>query len=154
MSLTKMKEFTLAIRIPGWARDQPVPSELYYYLNNNIIEITIKINGKLIDFKEEKGFVNIKRIWESGDTIDLNISMPIRRVLCNENVEENIGKVALEKGPIVYCAESVDNKVDSIFELKLNDNDNLKVEYRKDILGGVNIVSNKYLILPSTRCSY
>jgi DUF1680 family protein len=148
LSLAQMKEFTIAIRIPGWARDKPVPSDLYYYLKNKIVEIIIKINGKIIDFKEEKGFVNIKRLWKNGDMIEINIPMPIRRVLCNKKVEENIGKVAIERGPIVYCVEGVDNKVDSIFELGLNDNDNLKSKYSKDILGGVKIVSNKILFIP------
>ncbi len=148
LSLNQKKEFTLAIRIPGWARDKPVPSDLYYYLNNNIIEINIKINNEEINFEVEKGFVNIKRVWENNDVIELNLPMPVRRVLCNEKVEENIGKVAIERGPIVYCVESVDNKGVSIFNLSLSDSDDLKSEYHDDILGGLSIICNKLNLIP------
>ncbi|MFX0002695.1 MAG: glycoside hydrolase family 127 protein [Candidatus Hodarchaeota archaeon] len=148
LSLTQMKEFTMAIRIPGWARDKPVPSNLYYYLKNNKNKIIIKINDERINFEVEKGFVNIKRVWKNNDFIELKILMPIQRVLCDERVQENIGKVAIERGPIVYCAENIDNKVDSIHNLSLNDNDTLKQEYRDNLLGGINIISNDLYLIP------
>ncbi len=74
--------------------------------------------------------------------------MPIRRVLGNSNIKENIGKIAIERGPIVYCIESVDNEVDSIFKLTLNDNDILVNEYCKDILGGITRISGKMNFIP------
>jgi len=148
ISLAQTEEFTIAIRIPGWVCDKPVPSDLYSYLRKNKNTTIIKINGKIIDFELEKGYAIITHVWQDNDVIELNIPMSIRRVLCNNNVEENLGKVAIECGPIVYCIESVDNKVDAIFKLKLNDNENLKVKYQIDLLGGVNIVSNKILFIP------
>ncbi|MFX0039829.1 MAG: glycoside hydrolase family 127 protein [Promethearchaeota archaeon] len=148
LSLSKKKEFTIAFRIPGWTRDKPVPSDLYYYLKINRREVIIKINNEEINFKEEKGFVNIKREWKNNDIIELNIPMPIRRVLCNEKVKENIGKVAIERGPIVYCAEDIDNNVDSIHSLLLRDSDILKQDYRDDILGGINIIFNELYLIP------
>lgn len=146
--LIQSKEFTIAIRIPGWARDKPVPSNLYSYLRKNNNTTIIKINGKIINFELEKGYAFIRRVWQDNDTIDLCIPMPIRRVLCNENVEENIGKVAVERGPIVYCIENLDNQVDSIFKLTLNDNEFLKTEYFKDILGGITRISGRIIFIP------
>jgi len=148
LNLSQKTKFTIAFRIPGWARDKPIPSDLYYYLKNNLSEVIIKINKEEINFKVEKGFVNIKRVWKNNDTIELNIPMPIRRVLCNDNVQKNIEKIAIERGPIVYCAESIDNKVDSIYNLTLSDSDTLKHEYHDDILGGLNIISNKLYLIP------
>jgi DUF1680 family protein len=145
---SQKKEFSIALRIPGWARNKPIPSDLYYYLNRNNFKPIIKINHELIDFKVENGYAEIHRVWQDNDLIELNIPMPIRRVLSNKKVEENIGKVAVERGPILYCIESIDNKRDSIFNLSLDDDDKLRSEYREDILGGVIIVFNKLNLIP------
>ncbi|MFX0022099.1 MAG: glycoside hydrolase family 127 protein [Candidatus Hermodarchaeota archaeon] len=145
---TQTKEFSMAIRIPGWARDKPVPSDLYSYLRKNDTPTMIKINGEIIEFELKNGFALITRVWQDNDIIELNIPMPIRRVLCNSNVEENIGKVVVERGPIVYCIESIDNEVDSIFKLTLNDNDVLETEYFNDILGGITRITGKINFIP------
>lgn len=142
------REFSIALRIPGWARNKPVPSDLYYYLNRNDVKPIIKINHELIDFKVEKGYAKIHRVWQDNDIIELNIPMPIRRVLSNKKVEENIGRVAIQRGPILYCIESIDNKLDSIFNLYLDNDDKLRSKYREDMLGGVSIVFNKLNLIP------
>ena len=144
----QMIEFELAIRIPGWAQNEPVPSDLYYYLKQADLDIDLKVNNKVIDFHIEKGFVKIQRRWKDNDTIELNIPMPIRRVLSHKKVEENAGKIAIERGPIVYCIESIDNKVDSIFNLLLDDSAELKAEYRNNILNGIIIISGKMHFIP------
>ena len=141
ISLPQMREFIIAIRIPGWAQNRPEPSDLYYYLKSNDLEVSIVINNKLVDFEIEKGYVKIQRAWRDNDTIELNIPMPIRRVLSHEKVEDNARKVATERGPIVYCSESIDNKGDSIFNLLLKDTAELKAEYRDDILNGLVIIT-------------
>ncbi len=137
VSLTQKKEFVIAIRIPGWAQNKPVPSDLYHYLTPNNKEINLKINNELIEFQIENGFAKIQRIWKDNDTIELNFPMPIRRVLSNPKVKENYDKVAIERGPIVYCIESVDNEVESIFNIKLNDNVLLEEKYQSDLLNGI-----------------
>ncbi len=141
ISLTQMKEFTIAIRIPGWAHNKPVPSDLYYYLTPNNLELSIKINDELIEFHIKNGFVRIQRTWKDNDTIELSIPMPIRRVLSNPKVKENIDKVAIERGPIVYCIESIDNEVKSIFNIKLNDNTLLEEKLHSDLLNGIVIIT-------------
>jgi DUF1680 family protein len=141
-------EFTLAIRIPGWAQNKPVPSNLYYYMQKEKIKTKIKINSKSVDFHTEQGFAIIHRMWKDNDIIEINIPMPIRRVLSNKNVEDNAGKVAIERGPIVYCIESVDNNVESIFSISLSDNAILKPEYRNNIVDGIFISSGDIDFIP------
>ena len=98
------------MRIPTWARsDEFVPGGLYPYKQPKQAEVELSVNGQKTDFKMEKGFAVIKRDWKPGDVVELNIPMPVRFVDCIPEVSENIGKTAVTRGPLVYCAEEVDN---------------------------------------------
>ncbi len=144
-------DFTIKVRIPGWAQNEPVPSDLYTFLRESDNKATLKVNGKPIPAKTRKGFVGISCKWIKGDTIELNLPMPIRRVLCHEKVADNIGKVALQRGPIVYCAEWPDNKDGHVLNLMLTDDVNLSSEHRPDMLGGITIIEGKALGLAGTK---
>ena len=135
-------EFSLFIRIPGWTRNRAVPSNLYRFMEKKEREVMLSINKKEIPLKVEKGFVNIHREWNSGDVIELELPMPIRRVIANENVKANTGKVAIQRGPVVYCAEGIDND-GYIRNLVLPDKTELKSQERNDLLGGVTIINGK-----------
>jgi len=138
-------EFTIAIRIPGWSQNKPIPSDLYHYLRKNKEKVSLKINNTPYKFITEKDFANIHRIWQNNDIIEVEFPMPIRRVIAHEQVNENVGKVALEKGPIVYCIESVDNDIDSIFNLFIDDKTDFDAEVRKDLLGEIILIKgNSY----------
>jgi DUF1680 family protein len=139
-------EFTVYVRIPGWSEGQPVPSNLYRYLGSTDKNITLKVNGKKVEPISDKGFARIERLWTGGDTIELNLPMPIRRVVCHENVKANTNRVALERGPIVYCAEAVDND-GQVFNISLDDDVVLRAEHRQDMLGGVTVVKGKVSVL-------
>lgn len=141
VKLPQKREFSIAIRIPGWAQNKPVPSDLYHYLKPNDLGVSLKINNALVDFQKENGFAKIQRIWKDNDIIELKIPMPIRRVLSNPKVKENTDKVAIERGPIVFCIENVNNEVESIFDIKLNDYTKLEVEYQSDLFNGTVIIS-------------
>ena len=132
----KAKKFTIAVRIPGWARNQPVPSDLYSYLKASDEKPRLQVNGEPLDFTVENGFVRIDRKWKKGDTIALEFPMPIRRVLSHEKVEENTGRVALERGPLVYCAEWVDNQ-GYVSNIVLQDDVTLEPQYRENLINGV-----------------
>jgi DUF1680 family protein len=132
--------FAVRLRIPGWSQGHPVPSDLYTYLNDHAENITICINGNEIECPVENGYAIIKRLWHHHDIIEMDIPMPVRSVVCHENVENNRGKVALERGPIVYCAEQIDNET-SLDEIAFSDGSNLKVKHVKEHLGGVSIIS-------------
>src|SRR5579863_3360849 len=95
-------KMTIKVRIPGWARNEPMPSDLYRFADTNTEPVTIKVNGKSAPVKIEQGYVSLDRTWKKGDTIDLNLPMPVRRVLANGEVAADKGRVALQRGPIVY----------------------------------------------------
>lgn len=105
----KKAAFTLNLRIPGWAENKPVPSDLYSYANPSTETVTIKINGKPATYTTENGYAKLSREWKKGDVIEYILPMDIHRVEANQNVKDDEGKVALERGPIVYCLEGVDN---------------------------------------------
>ena len=143
LGLPQIKEFIIAIRIPGWAQNKPVPSDLYYYLKPRDFKISLKINKKPINFQIDNGFAKIQCTWKDKDVIELNIPMPIRRVLSHTNVENNTDKVAIERGPIVYCIESVDNEAESIFNIILPNETVLKAEYRNEMLNGSAVITSE-----------
>ena len=122
INLEGSEKFSIAIRIPGWTQNRPVPSDLYKYVKEINTLVSIKVNGEPININQKKGYVHINRIWSDGDKIEINMPMPIRRVIAHENVKNNNGRVALERGPLVYCLEGHDNNVETIFNLYLDDN--------------------------------
>lgn len=105
-------KFTLMLRIPSWATKQFVPGKLYYYTGKEPRQKwSLKINGEEIsDVKMSKGFARIERTWRSGDTAELNLPMPVRFNKAIDEVEADRGRVALTRGPLVLCAEGIDNE--------------------------------------------
>lgn len=101
--------FALKIRVPGWAQNKPVPSDLYSYENGQERDIRLFVNNEPVPVETEKGYVSLEQKWNNGDVVELILPMDIRKVVPNEKVKEIAGKVAIERGPIVYCAEQVDN---------------------------------------------
>jgi len=138
----RTENFSVYVRIPGWAQDQPVPSDLYQYLNKSDEKVTLKVNDKQIALDLERGFTRIKRTWKKGDVIHLHLPMLIRRVVCHDNVKNNLGKVALERGPIVYCTEWVDNG-GHVSNLILADEQPLWSEYHREMLNGISVIRGK-----------
>jgi DUF1680 family protein len=131
-------EFALNIRIPGWALGKPVPGDLYTYPDQPRDPVGLKVNGKDAALNLSKGFAPIKRQWRQGDIVELSLPMPIRRVLAHDAVNDNAGRVALERGPVVYCLEGADN--DHVFSLVLPDDAKLVTEHRDDLLGGITVI--------------
>jgi hypothetical protein len=138
---------TIHVRIPGWARNEPVPSDLYRDTDRNTDPVVLKVNGKPVPVKLDKGYVDLARTWKKGDTIELNLPMPVRRVLANDHVAADRGRVAIERGPIVYAAEWVDNPNGKVRNLLLPDNAKLTAEYRASLLNGVEVVTGKAVAL-------
>ena len=138
------EDFDIYVRVPYWAQGHPVPSDLYEYLEETMGEVKLRVNGNPTAINVEAGFARIGRTWNQGDVIELDLPMPIMRVMANERVTEDREKVALERGPIVYCAESVDND-GQVSNLLLPDKAPLKAEYRPDLLGGIVVVTGKAL---------
>ena len=99
--------FTLRVRVPGWAQGRPVPSELYRYVDAPVPPVALRVNGASIDLEIQNGMAVIRRAWRRGDWVELDLPMVVRRVVAHEKVAENAGRVALERGPIVYCVRRI-----------------------------------------------
>ncbi|MCF7730660.1 MAG: glycoside hydrolase family 127 protein [Akkermansiaceae bacterium] len=136
------KPFTLALRIPGWARNQPVPGDLYRYLGTAAPAPVVKVNGETVTAQPVNGFIPIKRTWQAGDTVTLELPMPVRMVVANDKVREDAGRVALERGPLVYCVEGLDNdKLETPHNLLLAAGAALKSEFKPELLDGVCVIT-------------
>ncbi|MCX6577073.1 MAG: glycoside hydrolase family 127 protein [Candidatus Aminicenantes bacterium] len=140
----KTGEFAVHIRIPGWAENRPVPGDLYQYLDKSDDKIMLRINGSSVALNMDKGFARVRRNWKKGDVIELALPMPVRRVVAIEAVKDNKGKVALERGPLVYCAEWPDNGGRAL-NLRLADNAQIEPEFRPDMLKGIVVLKGKAL---------
>ncbi|MEW5900158.1 MAG: beta-L-arabinofuranosidase domain-containing protein [Acidobacteriota bacterium] len=135
-------EFSIMLRIPGWAQNKPVPTDLYHFLDTSEQPVRLWVNRKRVALALENGFVKLKRKWRSNDLIELILPMPVRRVVAHDLVKEDAGKVALERGPIVFCVEGVDNG-GSALNLVLGDDARPQHWFRPDLLGGVAIITAK-----------
>lgn len=136
---TQPTTFTLCLRIPGWAQGQPVPSDLYHYLDNTAAPIILTVNGQPMALTLHQGYAMLDHTWQAGDVVELTLPMPVRRVLCHPAVSENVGKVALERGPLVYCAEGIDND-GAVLAAVLPDTATLETAFVPDLLHGVVVV--------------
>lgn len=131
--------FTLCLRIPGWAQGQPVPSDLYHYIDATMESAILTVNGATVALALHQGYATITRTWQLGDLVELVLPMPVRRVACHPAVHDNVGKVALERGPLVYCAEGIDNG-GHVLSAILDDNAKLAAKFVPDLLHGVVVI--------------
>jgi hypothetical protein len=128
--------FALKVRVPGWARNQPVPTDLYRYDDGLQPQVTLVVNGQPIAIEQEKGYATIRRRWQPGDVATLDLPMPVRRIVANPKVEADAGRFAVQRGPLVYCAEGADND-GNVLEKSPGAKATLAVKERPDLLGGI-----------------
>jgi DUF1680 family protein len=133
-------DFTVNVRVPGWARNEAVPGTLYQFSDKNDEAVVLKINGRPATFTLDKGYAPLKRKWKRGDVIELSLPMPVRRIQANEMVVADRGRVALQRGPIVYAAEWTDNPNGRVRNLVLQNDVKLSSEFKPDLLNGVAVV--------------
>jgi DUF1680 family protein len=133
--------FRIKVRIPGWARNQPVPSDLYRYVDTASAPVTIKVNRRPMALRLDKGYAILDRVWRPGDTIELNLPMPVRRVVANNEVIADRGRVALERGPILYALEAADNG--KVRNLVLPRDAKLTAEFKPALLKGVEVIQGQ-----------
>ena len=135
--------FAVNLRIPGWARNEPVPGDLYTFMDAPAPSPTIRVNGVRTPLRIEQGYVRLLRQWKAGDTIELTLPMPVRRVIAHEKVEDDAGRVALQRGPIVYAAEWPDNPGKRVRNIVLPDSSRLTNEFRPTLLNGVTVINGQ-----------
>ena len=102
----------LRIRIPGWVRNQVLPGDLYTYADDKKPNYSITVNGVKTTGKLKNGYYGISRKWKKGDKVEVHFDMSPRIVKAHKEVKADAGRIAVEKGPVVYCAEWPDNKFD------------------------------------------
>jgi DUF1680 family protein len=139
----RARSFQVHIRIPGWARNEPIPGDLYRFLDKSDAAASIEVNGESVPMTLDKGHVAIDRTWKPGDTIELTLPMPVRRVVSHEQVAANRDRVALQRGPIVYAAEWPDNPNGKVRNIVLPDGNALQAEFRDDLLNGVQTIKGR-----------
>jgi DUF1680 family protein len=146
--------FTLKLRIPGWARNEVLPGDLYSYVTHNNVSPALTINGEIMDVNSQNGYYSITRQWSEGDKVELHFPMNVQITRANDKVEENLGKRSFEYGPVVYCVEEIDNP-GGLDKLSLSNQMTWNVDKKADFLGGVNVLyvtnektNNNFLAIP------
>jgi uncharacterized protein len=135
-------DMKLLIRVPGWAQNKVLPSDLYNYVNVPGGKVGIKINGAEVPYEIQKGYAVINRKWKQGDKLEMVLPMNTRLIRSNEQLKDNNGRLAVERGPLVYCAEWVDNggKTSNIL---LPEASVFETANGSDMLKGVTVLTTK-----------
>ena len=132
----------IKLRIPGWARNQPLPGTLYTYQQRLDKQPTLSVNGKTISVLPDRtGYVSLERVWQNGDLIEIEFPPEVRQVVADSRVRENRGKVAVERGPIVYCAEWPEAPGGCALDLLLETTSEMKPAFDKSLFGGVTVIA-------------
>ena len=139
---TSAQNFAMLVRIPGWARNEEIPSDLYSFKSTSDKKATILVNGKPVDYTMKDGYAVLSRTWKKGDQLEVQLPMEIRRVIASDKVIYDKGKVALQRGPLMYCAEWVDNNGKASNIIVPNDA-HFTTEYNPDLLNGVVVLESK-----------
>jgi DUF1680 family protein len=133
-------EFEIKVRVPGWAVNKPIPSDLYTFNDLPKDQPKILVNNSPITLKLDKGYVSIKRKWKKGDVISLQLPMAIRKVAANPQVKDDQGKLAVERGPLVYCVEWPDVKDKKVLNLMIPENSSLAGKFQPELFNGVYVI--------------
>ncbi|WP_460502195.1 glycoside hydrolase family 127 protein [Hymenobacter agri] len=141
VSPARRADFTLLLRVPGWARGQAMPSSLYNFADAApAAPVVIKVNGQPISYTLRNGYAVLARQWRKGDVVEMNLPMDVRRVVADPNVKDDLGKVALQRGPIVYCAEWADNQ-GKASNIIVPPSARFTPAFRPDLLNGVEVLT-------------
>ncbi len=131
--------FELMVRVPGWARNEAVPGDLYHF-SQEIEEVPeFRVNGETIEPNMENGYAVISKEWKQGDKVSIDLPMPVRKVKANEKVEADRNRLALQRGPLVYALEGKDNN-GHVDNLIIDRNAEISVEEKTDLLKGVHVL--------------
>ena len=129
--------FGMNVRIPGWVRGSVLPSDLYAYADHQQPAYRVMVNGQEVEGELHNGYLTIDRKWKKNDVVEIHFDMLPRLVKANEKVAADRGRVAVERGPVVYCAEWPDNDF-NVHNLLMNRRPELRVVERPELLYGLN----------------
>jgi DUF1680 family protein len=135
------RKFDLMIRIPGWAHNEALPGGLYKFTDVNNEPVTVSVNGEKYDISVLiDGYAVISRKWKQGDKVEVNFPLPVRRVIADERVKEDIDKVAFQRGPVVYCAEWPDNNTGNVLNIVIKKDAAFTTEFMPSLLQGIQVI--------------
>jgi len=134
-------KFNLKIRIPGWVQNEALPGGLYRFTDQNSEPVTIIINGTDFQFRQTDGYADILRKWEKGDKVEIVFPMPVRKVVADDRVKANRDKIAVQRGPVIYCAEWPDNNNGNVLNLVVKKDAVFATEFDPTLLGGTQVIS-------------
>jgi len=134
-------ETSFVIRVPEWTRN-PTQSALYRFAQAAPDAPALTVGGKSVPLQPDAVTAIVDGKWRKGDVIALKFPMPVRRVLANDKVTENTGKAAIQRGPILYALEAIDNG-GSVNDLKIPLETSLSAAFKADMLNGVDVITGK-----------
>ncbi len=136
----------LHIRIPGWLVDTPVPSDLFLFADKQELQPLLQVNGEEVEIVTEKGYAVLHGTWKKGDRISLELPMEDRVIVAHKDVSAKSGLLAVQYGPLVYCAEEIDNNAD-VLEAMISADSRFEAQFSPDLLGGVNMLKGEEISL-------
>lgn len=140
-------EFELALRIPGWARNQPVPGDLYCFADTTDEAVELSINGQDAPMKLEDGYAIVRRRWAKGDKVLLRLPMPVRRLTASDKVSADRGRVAFQRGPLVFAAEQPDNPGVNLRTAVVEPGARVETHFAPQLLDGVQVITASAKVL-------
>jgi DUF1680 family protein len=136
----KSARFFIKLRIPGWAMNEAVPGRLYKFEDQVNESVKILVNGKPALLSVKDGYAVLKRKWKNGDKIELDLPMPVRKIVADERIEDDREKMAIQRGPVIYCAEWPDNNTGNILNLIIKKDADLIASFEPDLLNGTEVI--------------
>jgi DUF1680 family protein len=136
----KSVKFGLKLRIPGWARNEAMPGGLYRFEDQNNDTVSIMINGQPSMIALKDGYAVIQRKWKTGDKVELDIPMPVRKIVADDRIADDRYKMAIQRGPMIYCAEWPDNNSGNILNLMVQRDADFTTEYLPSLLNGTQVL--------------
>jgi DUF1680 family protein len=135
-------EADLHIRIPGWLGNTPVPSDLFLFADQQESQPLLRVNGEAVEIEMEKGYAVLQGEWKREDQITLELPMEDRLIVAHEDVSAKAGLLAVQYGPLVYCAEEIDNDAD-VLEAGISADSRFESQFKPGLLGGVNMLKGE-----------
>jgi DUF1680 family protein len=132
--------FALRVRIPGWAQDAPFPAGLYSF-TDRAGAYTVSVNGRKVNARLCDGYATIARTWKAGDVVEISLPMNVRRIRANDKVEDDRGKLAIERGPVMFCLEGKDQADSAVFNKFIPDGTPMEAVYDASLLNGVMVLT-------------
>ena len=133
-------KFNLKIRIPGWAQNEAMPEGLYKFTEPDTVPVKMRINGTDSGLTLADGYAIVTKKWEQGDKIEIEFPMPVRKVVADERVSADSAKIALQRGPVIYCAEWPENTTGNVLDLVIKNDAVFTTVFEPSLLEGTQVI--------------